>query len=985
MLYNLRLGIFLFLSFSFLSFTSHKKDSSQVSKEKVIYINNIDILVGLADKVYIQNVERSLWYAQTALEIARKQKDKVQEERVLVLISNIYKRTDFCRLSIPFLYKAIAISEELNEKFRMASNYMLLGDVYYSINSSDSASYYYSKSLQYFSLIGNEQGIGEASIGLGNTYWYLSGYDKSLELYLKALVIFEKNKNDKGVAQVNTNIGSLFNLLGDNKNALIYFRKALSNIDKFENSTQISNFYYRYGIAFEDLNQYDSAFFYYKSAKEILDPLYRNRESGYIDQSMSKMYFKRGNVTLAKKLASEALVKFEKINFQYGIALCYNTLIEYYLNDEEYSNALILLDKGLKLSRDIKSVELLKSFYLNYSKYYKQKENFKKALQYHELYQQMNDSVLSKEKTSRIIELQTKYETNKNIQELAAKTEENAKNLDMIKRQRRNLYLFGIGIILILSMSGGLFWQFKLLKSSEKRIKEINKELDNRVKERTAALQLTQFSIEHASDPIFWLDPDGNFLFANLAACNYLDFSKEEFLHNNISNIIPKFTTAEWFDFWEIIKNEGSLVIELFLKKRNLHVFPVEIILNYISHENKQYAFAFIRDISDRKLKEENLRKAKEKAEEADKLKSAFLANMSHEIRTPMNAILGFSDLMLGENLSPEDKREFASIIKSSADTLLKLIDDIIDISLIDAGQLKMNKSTFVLNTVLREIIRFYQEDKVRLQKSHLDIRLNESTFNNLITLNTDPIRFRQIVTNLIGNSIKFTDNGFIEVGFVKTEGKVKIYIKDSGIGIPADKIPLVFQRFHKHNDKGKLYSGTGLGLAISKKMVEQMGGTISAASEVGKGSIFWFTIPYENNQIVDMPLESENNSSSVYNWTNKSILIVEDVESNYYFLDAILKRTGINMFWAKDASEALDYCKNQKPDAVLMDIQLPKMNGYDLTFEILKIYPHMPVIAQTAYAFIKEKEDYSKAGFKEYLTKPIDSNILFETLHKYI
>ena len=207
---------------------------------------------------------------------------------------------------------------------------------------------------------------------------------------------------------------------------------------------------------------------------------------------------------------------------------------------------------------------------------------------------------------------------------------------------------------------------------------------------------------------------------------------------------------------------------------------------------------------------------------------------MSHEIRTPMNAILGFSDLLIGEDITQAEKQEFANIIKSSTDTLLKLIDDIIDISLIDAGQLKMHKTNFQLNKTLKEINRFYQEEKIRIQKSHLDIRLNESTFNDQITLNTDLVRFRQIVTNLVGNAIKFTDHGYIEIGYVKGTDKVRIYVRDSGIGIPTEKIPMIFERFRKHNDSGKLYGGTGLGLAISKKMVEQMGGSISAASEIG-------------------------------------------------------------------------------------------------------------------------------------------------------
>jgi PAS domain S-box-containing protein len=980
----LNISVLLLLSLFLLSFTTHKKDSEPQSKEKAIYINNIEILTGLAGKVYLHNPERSLQYAQTALVLARKNNDMIYEAKVLVLIGSIYKRSDLDRLSIPFYSQAITISSKLKNTLWIADNSLALGEAYYKLNYADSASKYFNRSLILYTGLNDKKGIATTMIRLGNTYWYSAGYDKALELYLKSLAISEEINNKNGIAEANTNIGALYVMLGDNQNALLYLRRATCYIDFFENKEKISNLYYRYGFAFENLQQYDSAFFYYKLAKNILDTLHLDRRSGNIDESISSIYFKQGNTEKAIKQAQIALEKYIKNDYRFGIASVYNNMAIYYLKIEDYTNSLSFLEKGIKLSKEIKSIELLKINYLTLSKYYKNKEMYKKALLYHELYQQMNDSVLNHEKNTRIAELQTKYETNKNMQELASKTEENRMNMERIKRQRRNLYVFGFGSLVILIMSIGLYRQYKLLESREARIKEINKELDLRVKDRTSALQLSQFSIENAADPIFWLDNNGNFIFANIAACKYLEYTKEEFLQGNIINIIPKFSLTEWKDVWDIIHNDGSLVLELFFKKKNKIIFPVEIAFNYIAHEGKEYAFAFIRDISDRKLKEENLRKAKEKAEEADKLKSAFLANMSHEIRTPMNAILGFSDLLIGDDISPDEKQEFANIIKSSTDTLLKLIDDIIDISLIDAGQLKMHKTNFQLNNTLKEVIRFYQEEKIRVQKPHLDIRLNESSFNDQIILNTDPIRFRQIVTNLIGNAIKFTDKGYIETGYIIGPDKVKIYVKDTGIGIPTDKIPMIFERFRKHNDNGKLYGGTGLGLAISKKMVEQMGGSISAASEINKGSIFWFTIPFKLGTI-NPPLPQNNNINNDYDWGKKSLLIVEDVESNYLYLETVLKKTGINIFWAKDGDEALSYCRIKRPDAVLMDIQLPKKDGYMVTSEILQIYPHTPIIAQTAYAFTDEKEKILKAGCVDYLTKPIDSKLLLETINNYI
>src|SRR5208283_431787 len=198
-------------------------------------------------------------------------------------------------------------------------------------------------------------------------------------------------------------------------------------------------------------------------------------------------------------------------------------------------------------------------------------------------------------------------------------------------------------------------------------------------------------------------------------------------------------------------------------------------------------------------------------------------------------AIIGFSDMLLHDDFSTNEKQEFANIIKGSGDTLLKLIDDIIDISIIEAGQLTIHPSNYHLSLLLNEIHRYYQEEKNRIHKGHLNIILKEPENSQNIVIYCDKIRFRQILTNLIGNALKFTDQGFIETGFEKiSEALVSIYVKDSGIGIQQEKIERVFERFHKHQDDKKLYGGTGLGLTISKKLVEQMGGQIGVESEIG-------------------------------------------------------------------------------------------------------------------------------------------------------
>jgi PAS domain S-box-containing protein len=958
------------------------------SKRNGGYIDNIEILLGLATKVYVHNPERSLQYTETALKIAQEHKDRNSEARTLKAIGDIYKKLDFDRLSLPYYNKAMDIASEIKNEQLEADLSISIGDIYYKTNKNDSAQDFYLKSLTIYQKNDDKSGTAQSLLKLGNTYWFTTNYDKALDFYLKSLSIYESIKNKPGIAKVYSNIGSLYTVLGDNKKAINFLEKSLKFFIDYDNMEALSELYFRLGFAYEELKNYEMAMNFYDMAKSLYDSLHIEKKSAYLVRSKAKIYFAKGNVDKAISLTKQALQIFNKYEYTWAQIEACNDLGMYYIQNEEFDNALQYLKKSLKLSEQLKSWELLKTTYKELSILYDAKSNFKKSLSYYKLYQRMNDSVQMREKNTRYAELQAKYETNKKELEIQQKNEEITKNIELIKRQKIHLYLFGAGIILILILSFALYSQYRLLEIKGKKIERINTELDQRVKERTSALRLTQFSIEHAADPIFWIDQQGCFIYVNNSASNTLNYSKEELLKRKITDIIPKFYLTDWYDFWEITKKEGSLVVETNFIRKVQSVFPVEMILNFVYHEGKEYTFAFVRDISDRKQKEENLRNAKEKAEEADKLKSAFLANMSHEIRTPMNAIIGFSDMLVQEDFSPDEKQEFANIIRSSGETLLKLIDDIINISLIEAGQLKINIAKHNLNTLIKEIHLSFQGEKNRLNKGHIDIRLAQANFDDHISIATDKVRFQQILTNLVGNALKFTDSGSIEIGYSLVDKKmVSVFVKDTGIGIPKEKIPLIFERFRKLNDEKKLYSGTGLGLTISKRLVEEMGGILTVDSDMGKGSIFKFTVPYhyEISTKKEKPLKTEKKKNEAFIWKNKSLLIVEDIESNYQFLETALKKTGVKIHWVKNGFDALSYCKEKNPDAILMDIQLPGKSGYEVTREILTIYPKIPIIAQTAYAFNDEREKILEAGCVAYITKPINADTLYETIHKYI
>jgi signal transduction histidine kinase/CheY-like chemotaxis protein len=368
------------------------------------------------------------------------------------------------------------------------------------------------------------------------------------------------------------------------------------------------------------------------------------------------------------------------------------------------------------------------------------------------------------------------------------------------------------------------------------------------------------------------------------------------------------------------------------------------------------------------------------KAEENDRLKTIFLANMSHEIRTPLNSILGFSDLMLENNTFDEETQEFVEMIKSAGDTLLQLINDIIDISKIEAGQVKTMITRVDVNAVLDEMYLTIENLKKAKGKDHVKIVIDRPSPDVSLILDTDPNRFRQIFTNLLTNALKFVDEGSIHFGFTEIKQDfVQFFVKDTGMGIERDKVHLIFQRFAKFDTSmGHNAEGTGLGLSITKQLVELLGGRIWFDSEFRKGSTFYFTLPNSS-------ISSENSGSfrkaasfKLPDWAGKTFLVVDDVESNYLYYKSLMKNSGAVVLWAKDGAEAIQISKsNPSLSLVLMDLMMPAMDGFETTKQIKEMNPLLPIIAQTAFAYEKGKDDAKAAGCDDYITKPIQQSEL--------
>lgn len=379
----------------------------------------------------------------------------------------------------------------------------------------------------------------------------------------------------------------------------------------------------------------------------------------------------------------------------------------------------------------------------------------------------------------------------------------------------------------------------------------------------------------------------------------------------------------------------------------------------------------------------EELNIAKQKAEESDRLKSAFLANMSHEIRTPMNGVIGFSEMLADPDLAPASRMEYASIIIDSSRQLLSIVNDILDISRIEAGLVSLSKEEVQVNDLLTVLYAFFEP---QARNKNLDLRFVKTLNNEECVLFTDKTRLRQILTNLLNNALKFTEAGTIELGYEKIEGFMRFYVRDSGIGIPAELHDKIFEPFRQVElEITNHYGGTGLGLSISRKLVELLKGKIWLESNPRQGSVFYFTVPFhhpnELNNPVKKPVESKDLKTQ-----GKVVLIAEDDDTNYLYLEAALAKGKLNLLRAFNGLQAVEMCKaNMKIQLVLMDIKMPLMNGYDATILIKQNRPDLPIIVQTAYAMTEERNMAFAAGCDDYLAKPIRKIELVEMVMKYI
>jgi signal transduction histidine kinase len=392
-------------------------------------------------------------------------------------------------------------------------------------------------------------------------------------------------------------------------------------------------------------------------------------------------------------------------------------------------------------------------------------------------------------------------------------------------------------------------------------------------------------------------------------------------------------------------------------------------------------SYGTIADITEQRLSQIELERAKEKAEESDRLKSAFINNISHEIRTPLNAILGFGGFLAEMDLSSEEKTQMLARVQQSSDRLLNTMTDYMDMAMIVSGTMKVHLSGFSLNQLLYALKSKFDQFCV---DNCFDLEIEIQPEPDDTTITTDPEIIQKILSKLMDNAIKFTKKGSIVVGYHKKTDFVEFFVRDSGIGIDEKNLGLIFKMFNQGDTSmTRGYEGSGLGLSIASGLAKLLGGSISVTSEKEKGSTFRFRVPLSQTKISEITALAEGKNDAGAG--RPLVLLAEDDESNYLYMEKVIKNAGCDYLLAKNGAEAVECCQ-QHPDItlVLMDIKMPVMNGLEATRLIRGFRPELPIIATTAYAQTGDEQRFLDAGCNGYLAKPIKKDKLLALIQKY-
>ncbi len=558
--------------------------------------------------------------------------------------------------------------------------------------------------------------------------------------------------------------------------------------------------------------------------------------------------------------------------------------------------------------------------------------------------------------------------------------------------------------ILILVFSARIRAANRELKDRNRQIEEINSQLkktnkdlslekENIAREFSYSEMFYKSLIHSADDGISFYDRDGNLKYANPAFYFLIGMTREQY--NAIGNddlLHPEDTEYEK-NRTEALHEKGIFECELRLKHRDGHFITLSTKSVTVKNESGDIigALTISRDITALKKVHEDLLKANIEAEASNRLKSSFLANISHEIRTPLNSVVGFANLLLASDITDEVKEEYIEHINHNSEKLLQIIGDIIDLSRLESSQIEITYEEASVNNIVSEVVEDARKIIRRNEKPIVITVMNMLEENGDLVF-TDRVWLKRVLNHLMDNAVKFTLEGSVRLSYSKENDNLVFRVKDTGIGINKENLDHIFEEFRQEIDgHHRPFEGLGVGLTLAREVVQRMGGRIFVQSEKGVGSEFSFSIPYRpagGSTRLKSRLEAAGMEShgKPVNWSSKTCLLVDDNKDVLLYLNRTLSDTRIKTLTARSGVEAIELVKNTPGiDVVLLDMQMPEMNGIEATREIRNIRRDIPIIAQTAFIFEDDKDIILEAGCDACLIKPIRKDHLLTVMSSFL
>lgn len=953
--------------------------------------SNLDKTINIATSKFESNSPDALKIGELAAEKSLEFGNRKQYARANELLGRIYTYRGELEKAVACFTTSFDYWQSIHDTLKMSYGYGYFGDLYFSACNYSEAEKYYLKgfelkqirkdSINYnysYNALGNVKletnnyeealsnyknalkinkrfniipGICYSQNALGNFYYEIDNLKLAKEHFEEALKIGKQNQLDKNISYSLINLAKLQNRLGNRNTAIDMYNKSLIISKSLLSKSGIATAYMGIGEVYQSIMQNDKALKYQHDALKLFKQLGSPKNIAQCYLNIGLILFEMKDFELARENFLKSIEINKQIDYIKGMAIGYRKLGNSFIMENNFEASLANYTKSLNLQTKIGNLKGIASCYTNIGLVHLNRKRLKIAENYFNKANKINTSINNLNGVSatynNLAELyRIKNQPDKAIQyllksyniaskiDLKALKAESAKNLSKIYSTQKNY-------------------------EQALHYHQLYSELYN---------QMHNAQIENR---IGWIQMQ-NEREKRVALEKY--FAKEKLIEEEKlkkQSLINSFLMA----IVVLILLSISLIYGLYLavkkanKKLTLEVAERKKAESLLADNHRNLESLV-------KIRTLELVKAKEKAELSDRLKTAFLANMSHEIRTPMNAIIGFSKLLrMTDSL---DKQEnYINIINKNGQVLLTLVNDIIDISMIESKQLKIQKSNFRILPLLEELKSIFDEQKNHSKKEDIIFTIISNDTPAEMSLFSDPIRIKQILINLLRNALKFTNSGHINFGIELLDNKLRFFVTDSGIGIPYEDQSLIYERFRQASNNTVEYGGTGLGLTISKSLVELLGGKLWFTSKPNIGSQFYVDIPLQST--IDQ--SDSKNTLSTIDLSGKKILVAEDTTSSFLYIQEVLRKTNAEVIWSKNGVETMEQFSSNKFDLVLMDIQLPKIDGYEVSLKMKQHNPDIPIIIQTALGNYTQQKEHLKYGFDAFIAKPYTQSELLRVI----